>query len=87
MTKSKIAPKPVVSRRKNWRLKKKLIWEIVDKPFEQIWEAKEFKIYWVEGRGGEDGGDAYLLNYNTREIEYFKTLGRAKKVAELIYAG
>ena len=58
-----------------------------DLPFNYTWKAKNFVIEFIEGRGGEDGGDGYLLTYGKREIEYFSKLSTAKKVAQLIYNG
>lgn len=76
--------KRCVTRSKTWRAVK-LKWKYSEQfIFEKMWTAKEFVIEWIEGRGGEDGGDGYLLKYNTREIEYFKSLARAKRVAQLI---
>ncbi len=67
----------------------KLKWKYSDDdlPFETKWTSKTFVIELIEGRGGEDGGDQYLLTYKSRQIEYFTKLSSAKKVAEGINKG
>lgn len=72
--------KRIVTRRKTWRAVN-LKWKYTEKLFVRTWTSKEFVIEWVEGY---EEADAYLLFYQGRELEYFKSLARAKNVAQLI---
>lgn len=74
------AIKRIVTRSKTWRAVE-LKWKYSEALFVRNWIAGSFTINWIDGYEDADG---YLLFYKGREIEYFKSLAKAKKVAQLI---
>lgn len=75
--------KRCVTRSKTWRAVN-LKWKYSEVLFARTWTTEEFVIRWIEGY---EDADSYLLIYNTREIFYFKSLEKAKKVAQLMHEG
>ena len=68
-------------------MKAKLKWKTTNSSYEKHWVSKFFKIELVEGFGGDNDGDVYFLYKGIRQIDYFKKLSSAKKVAQLIHEG
>lgn len=74
--------KRCVTRSKTWRVFN-LKWKYNQVMFNNTWTTNHFIIEYIEAV--DEGAEAFLLIYKSRQIEYFKTLAKAKMVAQLIH--